>query len=259
VVLTRYPDGIEGKSFFQKDAPPHVPSWIRRERMWSEDTQREIAHFICDDVESLIYLANMGSIPLHVWSSRVRTIQQPDWCIIDLDPKEAPFEMVIRVAQAVRALCDEMELPTFVKTTGSTGLHVLIPLGGQCTHRQSTALAELIARVIAQEHPEIATVTRNIADRGKRVYLDYLQNGHGKLIASAFCVRPLPGAPVSTPLDWSEVNQKLLPRQYTIKDVARRMQSLRSDPMRAVLELKPDLHKSLENLALRLNESGQQR
>jgi len=256
VVLTRYPDGIEGKSFFQKDAPPHVPSWIRRERMWSEDTQREIAHFICEDVESLIYLANMGSIPLHVWSSRVRTIQQPDWCIVDLDPKEAPFEMVICVAQAVRALCEDMELPCFVKTTGSTGLHVLIPLGGQCTHRQSTALAELLARIVAQENPMVATVTRNIADRGQRVYLDYLQNGHGKLIASVFCVRPLPGAPVSTPLPWSEVNQELLPRQYTIKNVAQRMESLRVDPMRQVLELKPDLHRALENLAQRLNEPG---
>ena len=220
--------------------------------MWSEDTQREIAHFVCDDLDSLIYLANMGSIPLHVWSSRVRTIQQPDWCIIDLDPKEAPFEMVIRVARAVRALCEEMELPAFVKTTGSTGLHVLIPLGGQCTHAQSTALAELLGRIIAQENPDIATMTRNIADRGKRVYLDYLQNGHGKLIASAFCVRPLPGAPVSTPLDWSEVNQKLHPRQYTIKNVVKRMKSMRDDPMRPVLELKPDLQAALAKLGQRL-------
>ena len=252
VVLTRYPDGIEGKSFFQKDAPPHVPSWVRRERMWSEDTQREIAHFVCDDLDSLIYLANMGSIPLHVWSSRVRTIQQPDWCIIDLDPKEAPFEMVIRVARAVRALCEEMELPAFVKTTGSTGLHVLIPLGGQCTHAQSTALAELLGRIIAQENPDIATMTRNIADRGKRVYLDYLQNGHGKLIASAFCVRPLPGAPVSTPLAWSEVNQKLQPRQYRMNNVVKRMKSMRDDPMRPVLELKPDLQAALAKLGQRL-------
>ena len=252
VVLTRYPDGIEGKSFFQKDAPPHVPSWVRRERMWSEDTQREIAHFVCDDLDSLVYLANMGSIPLHVWSSRVRTIQQPDWCIIDLDPKEAPFELVIRVARAVRALCEEMELPAFVKTTGSTGLHVLIPLGGQCTHAQSTALAELLGRIIAQENPDIATMTRNIADRGKRVYLDYLQNGYGKLIASAFCVRPLPGAPVSTPLDWSEVNQKLQPRQYTIKNVVKRMKSMGDDPMRPVLELKPDLQAALSKLGQRL-------
>src|SRR5882762_6314991 len=105
VVLTRYPDGITGKSFFQKDAPGFVPDWIRTERIWSEDTQREIAYFLCDNVESLLYIINMGTIPLHVWGSRIGTLEQPDWCILDLDPKEAPFVHVVKVAQAAKALC----------------------------------------------------------------------------------------------------------------------------------------------------------
>jgi bifunctional non-homologous end joining protein LigD len=255
LVLTRYPDGIAGKSFFQKDAPAFVPSWIRTEQMWT-DEGREIAHFVCEDEDSLVYLVNLGTIPLHVWSARVRTLQQPDWCILDLDPKEAPFRSVVQVARAVRALCEEIELPSFAKTSGSAGLHVLIPLGGQCTHAQSTALAELVARVIAQQLPDIATLTRTIADRGKRVYLDYLQNGHGKLLASPFCVRPLPGAPVSTPLRWEEVNGRLQPRQFTLANVAKRMRTLKSDPLRPVLDLKPDLHAALEKLSKRLGETA---
>src|SRR5216117_3062285 len=116
VVLTRFPDGITGKSFFQKDAPGFIPEWLRTERMWSEDTQREIDYFVCDNLESLLYLANMGTIPLHVWGSRAATLEQPDWCILDLDPKDALFAHVVRVARAVKDLCDEIELPAFIKT-----------------------------------------------------------------------------------------------------------------------------------------------
>src|SRR2546426_1120657 len=111
VVMTRYPDGITGKSFFQQDAPAFAPDWLRTERMWSEDTQREIDYFVCDDLESLLYLANLGTIPLHVWGSRVASLERPDWCILDLDPKEAPFTHVVTVARAVKRLCDEIDLP----------------------------------------------------------------------------------------------------------------------------------------------------
>lgn len=137
LVLTRYPDGIAGKSFFQKDAPDFVPGWLRTERAWSEQTQREIDYFICDDEPSLLYVINMGSIPLHVWSSRVPNLGRPDWCILDLDPKGAPLPDVVRVARAIHALCDAIGLPSFIKTSGQAGLHVLIPLGGTCTHEQS--------------------------------------------------------------------------------------------------------------------------
>ncbi|HEV2751259.1 MAG TPA: DNA ligase D [Gemmatimonadales bacterium] len=252
VVLTRYPDGIAGKSFFQKDAPKFAPDWIRLERIWSEDTQREISYFVCDDVESLLYIANMGTIPLHIWGSRMETLEQPDWCILDLDPKEAPFTHVVTVARAVKALCDDIELPCFIKTSGSTGLHVLIPLGRQCTYEQARTLGGLLARVIAAELPDIATITRQVEKRGAKVYLDYIQNGHGRLLVAPFSVRPLPGAPVSMSLKWSEVTPKLDIKRFTIKTAPTRMKKLEEDPLRPVLELKPDLVHALEQLNDRL-------
>ena len=252
VVLTRFPDGIKGKSFFQKDAPGFIPEWLRTERMWSEDTQRDIDYFVCDDVESLLYLANMGTIPLHVWGSRVATLEHPDWCILDLDPKEAPFTYVVTVARAVRKLCDEIELPCFVKTSGSTGLHVLLPLGRQCTYEQARSLGGLLARVIAAELPDAATITRQVGKRGARVYIDWVQNGQGRLLVAPFSVRPLPGAPVSMPLAWSEVTPKLDIRKFTIKNAPTRLKKLRDDPLAPVLEVKPDLVRALEQLHARV-------
>src|SRR5205809_2915908 len=252
VVMTRYPDGITGKSFFQKDAPAFAPDWLRTERMWSEDTQREIDYFVCDDLESLLYLANLGTIPLHVWGSRTTSLEQPDWCILDLDPKEAPFTHVVTVAKAVKRLCDEIELPCFIKTSGSTGLHVLLPLGRQCTYEQCRQLGGLVARVIATQLPEIATITRQVGKRGARVYLDYVQNGHGRLLVAPFSVRPLPGAPVSTPLLWREVGPRLDIRRFTIRSVPARMKKLRDDPLLPVLDARPDLVAALERLHARL-------
>jgi bifunctional non-homologous end joining protein LigD len=252
VVLTRFPDGIKGKSFFQKDAPPFVPGWLRTERMWSEQASREIDYFVCDDVESLLFVINMGSIPLHVWSSRLQSLEHPDWCILDLDPKKAPFSAVIEVALAIKRLCDEMELPSFIKTSGSTGLHVLLPLGKQCTYEQSRSFGELMARVIVEELPEIATTIRQVGSRGERVYIDYLQNGHGRLLVSALCVRPLAGATVSTPLEWSEVGPELDPSKFTIRTVPKRMSTLSVDPVIGVLDVKPNLGFALTKLSERL-------
>jgi bifunctional non-homologous end joining protein LigD len=248
VVLTRYPDGITGKSFFQKDAPGFAPEWIRTERMWSEDTQREIDYFVCDDAASLLYIINLGSIPLHLWASRTPTLERPDWCVLDLDPKGAPFLHVVEVALAARELCRRIGLPVLVKTTGSTGLHLMIPLGRQCTHEQSRSLGELLARCIVERLPEIATLARQISQREGKVYVDYLQNGSGKLIVAPFSVRPLPGAPVSVPLAWREVNRKLDIRAHTIKTVPARMRKLGTDPLAEVLELSPDLVGALERL-----------
>jgi bifunctional non-homologous end joining protein LigD len=252
VVMTRFPDGIDGKSFYQKDAPEFAPEWMRTVRIWSEDTQREIRYFVCDDEESLLYIANLGTIPLHIWASRVGSLEQCDWCVLDLDPKEAPFSDVIRCALALRQLCQSVGLPSYVKTTGKTGLHILLPLGRQCTYAQSRALGELLARVVLGELKDIATITRHVTKRGDKVYIDYLQNRHGQTIVAPFSVRPLPGATVSMPLLWDEVNESLDPRAFTIKTAIERMERLASDPVAPALEQKPDLGTVLEKLAAQM-------
>jgi bifunctional non-homologous end joining protein LigD len=254
LVMTRFPDGIGGKSFFQKDAPGFTPDWVRTERMWSEDTQREIDYFVCDDLASLLYVINLGSIPIHLWASRAPTLERPDWCVLDLDPKGAPFEHVVEVAKGLKALCDRIDLPVMVKSTGSSGLHLMIPVGRQCTHEQSRSLGELLARCIVDRLPEIATIARQVSQREGKVYVDYLQNGSGKLIVSPFCVRALPGAPVSVPLAWREVTRKLDIRRHTIRTVPERMRKLGADPLVPVLELAPDLGAALERLMRELAE-----
>jgi bifunctional non-homologous end joining protein LigD len=248
LVMTRYPDGIEGKSFFQKDAPVFAPDWIRTEVVYSDDAEREIRYFVADDADALAYVANLGTIPLHVWASRIATLGQPDWAIIDLDPKEAPFTDVVTVALAARHLCDAIGLPCYVKTSGSSGLHVLLPLGRRCTHEQARQMAELLARVLARQHPEIATIRRLPTQREGKVYLDYLQNGRGKLLVAPFSVRPLPGAPVSTPLEWDEVTPALDIRRFTIRTVPERLAARARDPLRDVLHVQPDLAHALGGL-----------
>jgi bifunctional non-homologous end joining protein LigD len=252
VVLTRYPDGIEGKSFFQKDAPVYAPSWLRLETMWSEHAEREIRYFVLDDLPSLLYVANMGTIPLHVWSSRVAALERPDWCIVDLDPKGAPFEHVIEIARHLHALCEDVGLPNFVKTSGSTGLHVLIPLGAEYTYEQSRTLAELLARFTAKSLPEIATIVRSLEGRDGKVYLDYLQNGHGRLLVSPLCVRPLPAAPVSMPLEWSQVSARLKLERFNIRS-ARKWLRQHGDPLLPVLRDSVDMLAALGALTRRLD------
>jgi bifunctional non-homologous end joining protein LigD len=252
LVLTRYPDGIEGKSFYQKDAPDWAPEWLRTESVWSESSEREIHYFVCDDLESLTYVVNSGTIPLHIWSSCVTDLARPDWCILDLDPKGAPFSDVVAVAIAIRRLCEEIELPAAVKTSGSTGLHILIPLARQCTYEQSRTLAGLIVRLIETENPAISTTARVIDARGGKVYLDWLQNRHGQLLVAPLSVRPLPGAPVSMPLRWSEVTPRLDHQRFTIKTALRRLEKLGDDPVRAVLAEVPDLVAALARLDQRM-------
>ncbi len=251
VVLTRYPDGIEGKSFFQKNIPDFTPSWIRTESVWSEDSGKETRYFICDTAETLLYLANLGTIPLHLWSSRVRALQAPDWSILDLDAKDAPFTSAVKIAKAIGKLCDEIELECFVKTSGASGLHVLIPLGGSCTYQQSRQIAELIARWIVQEHRDISSIARTPRARKGKIYIDTVQNGYGKLLVSPFCVRSRPGAPVSMPLRWTELNSKLTPARFHIKNAATRLKRLKEDPMASVLNTQPDLTAALSRLAER--------
>ena len=249
LVMTRYPDGISGKSFFQKNAPDFAPDWLQTVKLTSPRTGKEVEYFVCRDRESLVYIANLGAIVLHVWSSRLHQLGQPDWCILDLDPKDAPFEDVIEIALAIRRLCRKIELPSFIKTSGSSGLHVLLPLGGACTFEQSRGLGQLIAQIICRQLPDIATVTRNPERRGGKVYIDFVQNGRGRLLVAPFSVRPLPAAPVSTPLRWTEVKPGLDLRDHNIRSLPERLKKLKTDPLRGVLTEQPDLLEALRRLS----------
>jgi len=255
LVLTRYPDGITGKSFFQKDAPAFVPDWLRLETLWSEGSERDIRYFALEDDAGLAYVANMASIPLHVWSSRIGSLERPDWCILDLDPKGAPFTHVVRVARAIRELCDAAGLPSYPKTSGSTGLHVLIPLGARYTHEQSRGMAELLARWVVRKLPDIATVRRQVQARDGKVYVDYLQNGRGRLLVAPYSARPVRGATVSMPLRWEQVTSRLDMRRYTIKTVPHLLAKQKADPLAGVLREAADLPAALERLAELLSQS----
>ena len=228
LVLTRYPDGIDGKSFYQKNAPEFTPDWVLRETIEGTD------YFICNELRTLLHVINSGAIPLHVWSARRDALDRPDWLILDLDPKEAPFAHVVAIARHIHRLLLELRVAHFVKTSGQAGLHVLVPLGRALDHDDARRIAEVLARVVCADLPEIATITRPVAARGERVYVDYLQNGRGKLIAAPFSVRPRPHAPVSTPLEWSAVGARLDPSKLTVKTALRRMRKT-GDPLREVL------------------------
>jgi bifunctional non-homologous end joining protein LigD len=158
---------------------------------------------------------------------------------------------VVRIARHIKALCDDIGLPTFPKTSGSTGVHILIPLARQCTYGQSRSLAELLARVVVTDLPEIATIVRSPAARGGRVYVDYVQNGHGRLLVAPFSVRPVPEASVSAPLRWAEVTKRLQPRAHSMRDLPARIRRQGEDPMAGVLEAKPDLAAALAKLSER--------
>jgi bifunctional non-homologous end joining protein LigD len=247
LVLTRYPDGITGKSFFQKDAPDFVPSWVRTERIYSKDAEREIDYFIVNDRATLSYVINLGTIPLHLWSARLHALDRPDWLILDLDPKGAPFTDVVAVAQALHRILDALDLPSYVKTSGASGLHILVPLGARYTHEESRTFARLLALLGVEAVPEIATIARPIQQREGKVYVDFGQNGHGRTIVAPYSVRPLPGAPASCPLEWREVTPDLDPARLTIATVPARFRT-RSDPLTPVLTGAIDLAAAIARL-----------
>jgi bifunctional non-homologous end joining protein LigD len=242
VVLTRYPDGIDGKNFFQKNAPDFTPDWVTTYRV--EDTD----YFVCNDVQSLLYVINSGCIPIHVWSARCATIDHPDWAILDLDPKGAPFAAVVTIARGIHDLLRRLDVPHGLKTSGQDGVHVLIPLGGVLTHAEARSFAEVLARIVVRNHEAIATVARPLGERGGKVYVDFLQNGYGKTIVAPFSVRPRDGAPVSTPLQWRELTENLNPRQLTIRTVVDRFRR-RKDPLALILEERVDVETVLAKLA----------
>jgi len=251
LVLTRYPDGIDGKSFFQKDAPDFVPAWVRTERIYSKDAEREINYFVVDDAETLRYVINLGTIPLHIWASRLTPQDRPDWLVLDLDPKGAPFTDVVTVARELHRLLGEIRLPSYVKTSGATGLHILIPLGAAYTYEDARTFARLLAMLALEGAPDVATLSRPIQSREGKVYVDYVQNGHGRTIVSPFSARPVPGASVSCPLRWDEVTADLNPAAFTIKTLPARFKKMR-DPLLPVLKQNIDMMAAIVRIEERL-------
>jgi bifunctional non-homologous end joining protein LigD len=257
-VLTRYPDGIKGKSFFQKDAPVFVPDWIRTESVYSKDSDRDIRFFVIDDPETLRYVANMGTIPIHMWSSRAGSLEKPDWLVLDLDPKGAPFSHVVEVARAVHDLLEELELPSHPKTSGQAGLHILIPLGRRYTHEECRTFARLLATLVQHAKPEISTLARPLHARGGKVYVDWGQNGHGITIVAPYSLRPVPGASASCPLKWSEVNGKLDPARFNLRTLPKRFEKM-DDPLAGVLGKGVDMAVAIAAIEERMRRNEDQK
>jgi bifunctional non-homologous end joining protein LigD len=248
VVLTRYPDGFAGKSFFQKDAPAFAPEWIRTEKIYSEDSHREISYFVLETPEALAYMANLGAIPIHIWSSRFPHLERPDWLLFDIDPKNSTTKTAVIVAREVGDVLREIGMRPYVKTSGQKGIHVVVGLVPSYTYEQAKMFSELVARVVVARIPDAATLVRDVNARHGRVYIDYLQLGHGKTIAAPFAVRPVRGAPVSAPLEWKELRPALDPAVWNIKTMIPRMRRLKHDPFLGALTDQQRLETSLPRL-----------
>jgi bifunctional non-homologous end joining protein LigD len=225
LVFERFPDGIHGQSFYQKDAPDYTPAWIRTEKIWSEDVERSIRYFIGADREQLLYIANTGNIQQNPWMSRVQHLDYADYLVFDLDPVEAPYSTVQKVALVVKNVLEELGLRGYPKTSGASGIHVHLPvLEKTFTYEDVRKFAAAIASIVVQRLPEYATIERVVKKRKPHeVYVDYLQNIRGKTVASVYSPRPRPGAPVSTPLKWEEFRKPIDPLAFTIKTIFKRL------------------------------------
>ncbi len=258
VVMKRYPNGIHGPYFFQKEAGSAMPEWVRTVPIESEHGSSDLINYvICNDPATLVYLANLGCIEQNLWMSRLSSLENPDFVLFDLDPgDDASFEMVIEVAQALKARLELLGLTGYPKTSGSTGMHVYVPLVPEYTYDHSRNFAELVTLLVAHEVPDLATQERSLRHRRQdRVYLDFVQNGWGRTIPPPYSLRPRPGAPVSAPLNWEEVKQGLDPRQFHIRSIWERLAG-HGDLFAGVLEKRQRLELALERLQ-RILESAE--
>jgi bifunctional non-homologous end joining protein LigD len=222
--LHRHPDGISGLQFFQKDMRGKIPGWVAVHESFSESTNETIQYMVCNDEGTLLYMANLGCIEMHPWHSRTKKPDNPDYCLIDLDPdKSNTYDQVVQVAQLIKELLDDVDAECYPKTSGSTGMHIYIPLGAKYNYDQSKQLAELIVTIINNEVPDYTSILRNPAKRKGKIYLDFLQNRESQTAAAAYSLRPKPNAPVSTPLDWSEVKKGLTASTYTMHNIFDRL------------------------------------
>lgn len=213
--LNRFPDGIHGQSFYQKNVAEAAHSWAHTMPHTNEKGE-EKSYLLGHDRATLLWMATLGCIEMNPWFSRVQSLDNPDYCVIDLEPDNNTFDQVIEAAQMTKTVLEGMGVPSFVKTSGSTGIHIYVPLGAQYSYDQSQLFAEVVVKLVHRELPSYTTLERMIANRNGKMYLDFLQNRPGATIAGVYSLRPKPGATVSMPLHWNEVKPGLTMRDFTI-------------------------------------------
>lgn len=233
--MKRTPNGIAGQSFFQKDVKAIAPDWAETITLPADNNEKEIEYLLCNDKDTLLYMANLGCIEINPWNSTIPQLDYPDYLVIDLDPSEKnSFEDVVTTANVIKEILKKAGAAAYCKTSGSTGLHIYIPLGAKYTYDESRLFAELIAHLATEQIPEIATIERTINKRHDKLYIDFLQNKKGQTLAAPYSVRPKQGATVSMPLEWDEVKPGLQINQFTIKNTMRRIEQ-KGDLFKAVL------------------------
>jgi bifunctional non-homologous end joining protein LigD len=226
--LKRYPHGIHGQAYFHKQAPKGKPPWLptRRFRTWPREGESRLVDFtLVNEPAALVWMVQMNCIDMNAWYSRVDKPERPDYVVFDLDPPESRngFVQAIRVAHLVREALERLEVRSYVKTSGADGIHVLVPITRRSSYRDTYDFAELVSRRLEDENPGLVT-TEWLKKKRRGVLVDHRQNGHGKTIASAYSVRPKPGAPVSTPLRWEELGEKVRPRDFGRREALDRIQ-----------------------------------
>ncbi|KJS18468.1 MAG: DNA polymerase [Peptococcaceae bacterium BRH_c4b] len=227
VVMKRYPDGITGEYFYQKECPDYAPEWIRTHPV--EHSEKTINYIVCNDSATLAWLANNACIEIHAWLAKTDDLARPDLAVIDLDPAEgASFRDTLDIALLARKALEEFGLESFPKTSGASGLHLFIPLEPSYSWQEVTGAMKYVAELIARIYPQKATIERKVERRPRGVvYIDYLQNGRGKTMAFQYGLRPLPGAPVSTPLLWEEIEKgDIMPVKFNLKTIFQRLDSM---------------------------------
>ncbi len=249
LVVTRYPDGIHGESFYQKDTPDHAPDWIRTWPYWSRDKGRWIRFTLCEDLPTLVWLANQACLELHPWLSPAAHPDRPDMAVVDLDPAEpAGFEEARRAAFMLKSLLDNLGLRGYPKLSGATGIHVYIPIAPRYAYRQVAGFVQACGRVLLRLAPGLITLERAVRRRAGKVYVDYLQNVKGKTLVGVYCPRPRPGAPVSCPVTWEEL-ERVTPDAFTMATVPERLARL-GDLFAPVLTARQDLEGTFGSLGL---------
>lgn len=248
--LKRHPNGIEGESFYQKDmrdSASEAPGWVKTVPIRSRSNNKIVDYLVCNDEATLVYMANLGCIELNPWNSRTRTLEKPDYAILDLDPEAISFDHIVETAQVVHKILEKAGIKSYCKTSGATGLHVVIPLGAKYTYDKAKNLARIIAVLANRQLPKTTSLERSPTKRQRRVYLDYLQNSFGQTLTAPYCLRPCPGAPVSTPLEWKEVKLGLDPISFNIKTINTRLKKV-GDLWKPVIGRGIDLKKAIGRL-----------